>query len=150
MKTMAQLQITFMDKKPNRYSSQDLQEFKIIIERKLSSAQKLFEELKSILKGTEENNTDDTHKSFKADDGAQNSTKDETTILAHKQEVFIVGLRNALTRIDKGTYGVCLQTGDLIDKNRLLAVPHTTTCLIIKQQQRNQIITNTQPKETEK
>lgn len=139
-----QLEISFMDKKPNRYSDQDLQMFKALIERKLASAQELFDELKIILNGTAENNTDDTHKSFKADDGAQNSTKDETTILAHKQEVFIVGLKNALVRIEKGTYGVCIQTGELIDMNRLKAVPHTTTCLIVKKEQANQLIINTQ------
>lgn len=132
---MEQLTINFMSNespKQNRYSDQDLQVFKQLIERKLSVAIETFNELKEILTGASENDTKDTSWGFKADDGAQNSTKDETTILCHKQEVFIVSLQMALVRIEKGTYGICVHSGELIDRNRLMAVPNTTTSLVAK------------------
>lgn len=35
-------------------------------------------------------------------------------------------LRSAMLRIENGTYGICIVSGTLIPKQRLLAVPHTT------------------------
>lgn len=137
---MKQLTISFSSESPKRYSDQDLLFFKQLIQKKLDSAIIQLTELKEILSGTSENDTKDTSWGFKADDGAQNSTKDETTILAHKQEVFIISLQNALTRIEKGTYGICTITGELIDKNRLMAVPGTTTSLSAKIAIQTQII----------
>lgn len=137
---MKQLEITFMNDKPNRYSAEELKVFDELIKVKLNRAVQMLAELKEILVGNSENDTKDTSWSFKADDGAQNSTKDETTILAHKQEVFIASLLQARTRIEKGTYGICVKSGELIDKNRLMAVPNTTTSLFIKIEMKNQII----------
>ena len=145
---MEQLTINFMGDSNNpppnnnRYSDQDLAVFKQLIERKLSVAIETFNELKEILSGTSENDTKDTSWSFKADDGSQNNTKDETTILAHKQEVFIVSLQMALVRIEKGTYGVCIHSGELIDRNRLMAVPNTTTSLNAKITIQNTFVPN--------
>ncbi len=141
-----QLTINFMNEASpsptnnKRYSDIELQQFKSLIDRKLSVAIQTFNELKEILSGNSENGTSDTSWSFKADDGSQNNTKDETTILCHKQEVFIVSLRMALVRIEKGTYGICVNTGELIDKNRLFAVPNTTTSLHAKVENQNRII----------
>ena len=45
--------------------------------------------------------------------------------LAARQQKFITQLENALVRIKNGTYGVCIDTGKLISKERLKAVPHT-------------------------
>lgn len=38
-------------------------------------------------------------------------------------------IRNALSRIDKGTYGVCSVCGGGIAPERLQAVPYATTCI---------------------
>jgi RNA polymerase-binding transcription factor DksA len=45
--------------------------------------------------------------------------------LAARQQKFVINLENALIRIKNGTYGVCVDTGKLISKERLKAVPHT-------------------------
>jgi len=34
-----------------------------------------------------------------------------------------------LIRINNGTYGVCRISGQIIPKERLFAVPHTTVCV---------------------
>ena len=38
----------------------------------------------------------------------------------------------ALEMIDEGTFGVCQTCGDLIDKERLEEVPHTSSCFSCK------------------
>lgn len=38
----------------------------------------------------------------------------------------IQSLQAALIRIENGTYGICRETGKLIPKERLRAVPHAT------------------------
>ncbi|RYE59205.1 MAG: TraR/DksA family transcriptional regulator, partial [Sphingobacteriales bacterium] len=52
--------------------------------------------------------------------------KESTHQLAGRQKKFIEQLEAALVRIANRTYGICRTTGKLIQKERLLAVPHTT------------------------
>ncbi|PSR05824.1 MAG: molecular chaperone DnaK, partial [Bacteroidetes bacterium SW_10_40_5] len=44
-------------------------------------------------------------------------------------------LENAIVRIENKTYGICRVTGDLIAKERLKAVPHTTISIKAKQEE---------------
>jgi RNA polymerase-binding transcription factor DksA len=44
---------------------------------------------------------------------------------AARLQKFAIQLENALIRIKNGTYGICVDTGKLIPKERLRAVPHT-------------------------
>jgi DnaK suppressor protein len=41
-----------------------------------------------------------------------------------------------LVRIENKTYGICRQTGKLISKERLKAVPHATLCIEAKLSQK--------------
>ena len=59
------------------------------------------------------------------EDGADTAEKENFSQLAVRQQKFITQLDNALARIKNGTYGVCIDTGKLIPKERLKAVPHT-------------------------
>ena len=52
--------------------------------------------------------------------------------LAGRQQKFISNLENALIRIKNGTYGICKDSGKLIDKKRLMAVPHATQSIEAK------------------
>ena len=51
-----------------------------------------------------------------------------------RQQKFIVGLQQALVRIENKTYGICRVTGKLIPKERLRAVPHATLSIEAKTQ----------------
>ncbi len=119
---MKQLKFNFM---ATRYSSEDLLMFKELINSKLSKATEELILLKETMSGSDNNGTDDTSWKFSPDDSPQYCSKEDATILARKQEVFIQGLVEALKRIENGTYGICSISGELIDKNRLMAVPHT-------------------------
>jgi RNA polymerase-binding transcription factor DksA len=49
---------------------------------------------------------------------------------------FIQNLQAALVRIENGTYGICRETGELIPKERLRAVPHATLSIEAKSKKR--------------
>ena len=61
--------------------------------------------------------------------------KEANVQLAIRQEKFIRDLKNALLRIENGTYGVCRVTGKLIQKERLKLVPHATLSIEAKRRQ---------------
>ena len=77
--------------------------------------------------------TDDTSPTYKVlEEGANTLSKEETTRLAQRQLKFIQGLQAALVRIENKTYGICRETGKLIPKERLRAVPHATLSIEAK------------------
>jgi RNA polymerase-binding transcription factor DksA len=59
------------------------------------------------------------------EDGADTLERESMNQLAARQQKFVINLENALIRIKNGTYGVCVDSGKLISKERLKAVPHT-------------------------
>lgn len=121
-----------------RYSENELKEFEIIIQDKLGMAKNELNELKkSITKGGD-TGTDITNNSTKVlEDGADTMEKENMNQLAARQQKFINNLENALIRIKNGTYGICIDTGKLISKERLKAVPHTMHSIEAKLAQRN-------------
>jgi DnaK suppressor protein len=119
-----------------KYSEEDLKEFRQIIEKKIKRAQEDLEILKSAYKNDADNGTDDTSPSFKSfDEGSDLMNKEANVQLAIRQEKFIRDLKNALQRIENGTYGVCRVTGKLIQKERLKLVPHATLSIEAKRRQ---------------
>ncbi len=119
-----------------RYSDNELKEFKELIFKKLTEAQKDYELLKSTLSHKDDHGTDDTSPTFKLlEDGSDVLSKEETAHLASRQEKFIQNLQNALIRIENKTYGICRATGKLISKERLRSVPHATLAIEAKLEQ---------------
>ena len=110
-----------------RYSDAELEEFRIIIEEKLSVARNNYEELMRSLRNDEGNDVIDTSPTFKIlEEGSVNQSKDETMRFAMREEKFIRALEGALVRIRNKTYGIDRITGELIPKERLRVVPHAT------------------------
>ena len=110
-----------------RYSDEDLQEFKTLIQEKLDKAMREFENLRSVVMNSDGNGVQDTSPTFKVlEEGAGTRDKEEAARLAERQRKFIQHLQAALVRIENKTYGVCRATGKLIPKERLRAVPHAT------------------------
>lgn len=119
-----------------KYSEENLKEFRQIIEKKIQRAQEDLDILKSAYKNDADNGTDDTSPSFKSfDEGSDVMNKEANVQLAIRQEKFIRDLKNALQRIENGTYGVCRVTGKLIQKERLKLVPHATLSIEAKRRQ---------------
>ncbi|MDO3644610.1 MAG: TraR/DksA family transcriptional regulator [Mucilaginibacter sp.] len=119
-----------------RYSESDLQEFKGIILEKLRSAKEELNALATSLSSPNANGTDDTAGTYKTlEDGSATLEKEQINQLAARQKKFIEQLEAALVRIENKTYGVCRETGKLIPKERLRAVPHTTLSMEAKLKQ---------------
>ena len=97
-----------------RYTDEELEEFRVLINEKLAIAQSDYEKTMDRIMGRDTNEIDDTAPTY------------------HTLEEFIVGLKAALLRIDNKTYGICRETGKLIPKERLRAVPHATLSIEVK------------------
>ncbi len=109
-----------------RYSEDELKEFEVLILDKLDKAKKELNYMKEMLSKKNDQGTDNTGGTMKLlEDGADTLEKENFSQLAVRQQKFVTQLENAVARIKNGTYGVCIDTGKLIPKERLKAVPHT-------------------------
>lgn len=109
------------------YNDEELAEFKALILDKLALAQKDYDTMMASLMNRNNNGVDDTSPTYKAlEEGSNTQSKEELMTLAARQQKFIQGLQAALVRIENKTYGICRETGKLIPKERLRAVPHAT------------------------
>jgi RNA polymerase-binding transcription factor DksA len=125
-----------VENEKTRYSDAELQEFKELLMDKLRSAKEELNSLASSLSTPNANGTDDTAGTYKTlEDGSATLEKESINQLAARQKKFIEQLEAALVRIENKTYGVCRETGKLIPKERLRAVPHTTLSMEAKLKQ---------------
>jgi DnaK suppressor protein len=116
-----------------RFSDEELQEFRFIIQKKLEEAREGLKLLTEAYTTQNANDTNDTSPSFKIlEEGSQVLSKEENGQLAARQQKFIRDLENALIRIENKTYGICRVTGKLISKERLRSVPHATLSIEAK------------------
>ncbi len=121
----------------NRYTDEELNEFKVIIQGKLDVAQEDYEMYRNSITQSDGNDISDTSPTFKVlEEGAATLSKEEAGKLAQRQLKFIQHLKAALIRIENKTYGICRDTGRLISKERLRAVPHATLCIDAKNNQK--------------
>ena len=127
-----------MAKDKTRYTDEELQEFKDLINRKLQEAQEDYQLLKGSLSHNDDHGTDDTGRTFNMmEDGSETLSREEVAQLAARQEKFIQNLQAALVRIQNKTYGICRVSGTLIPKERLRLVPHATMSIDAKNAQKN-------------
>ncbi|MBR5118243.1 MAG: TraR/DksA C4-type zinc finger protein [Muribaculaceae bacterium] len=123
------------EQEKNRYSDEELQEFKAVILEKLEVAKSNYDQLMARIQADESKN------SFNMlEEGASTMVQEEASQRAARQQDFINKLQAALVRIENKTYGICRVTGKLIPKGRLLAVPHATLSVEgkeIEQQRKN-------------
>lgn len=117
-----------------RYSDDELEEFREIVNGKLVLARRDYDQMMRVLMNQDGNDVDDTSPTYKIlEEGSATQSKEELIQLASRQQKFIKGLEAALIRIENKTYGVDRITGKLIPKERLRAVPHATLSVESKQ-----------------
>ena len=116
-----------------RYSDAELEEFRQVILQKLELAKRDYDQIMRALRHEDSNDVADTSPTYKGlEDGSFASSKEELMQLAQRQAKFINGLQAAIIRIENKTYGICRETGKLIAKERLMAVPHATLSIEAK------------------
>ncbi len=114
----------------NRYSQEELDEFELILDKKLEKAN---EELAYYRKQIEELADSPEAKVKGLDDGIGAVETERLYTMASRQQKLISHLENAKVRIINKSYGICRETGELISKERLKAVPHATLSIQAKQ-----------------
>ena len=117
----------------SRYTDEELEEFRQIINEKLRLARLDYEDMMKQLTNSNSNDVVDTSPTYKAlEEGSTGQTKEELVQMAQRQQKLIVALEAALMRIDNKTYGIDRLTGELIPKERLRIVPHATLSVASK------------------
>lgn len=131
-----QIDYTMSDQKTS-YTDEELQEFRELIMQKLEQAIRDYDLLRESAVDYQSNDVADTQPTFKAvHEGAAPLSKGEAGRMAERLLKFIHNLQAALRRIENKTYGICRQTGKLIPKERLRAVPHATLSIEAKLQEK--------------
>ena len=116
-----------------RYSDEELEEVRTIINEKLRLARRDFDSMMKQIMNADGNDVDDTSPTYKAlEEGSSTQSKEELVQMANRQQKFIQGLEAALVRIQNRTYGIDRITGELIPKERLRVVPHATLSVASK------------------
>jgi len=112
-----------------RYSDSELEEFELLIEKKLSEAKKQLEFYVQQLSDSSDNADS---KSKGLDDSIGSVENEQISTLASRSRKHIQHLENAKLRIQNKVYGICRVSGKLISKERLKAVPHATLSIDAK------------------
>jgi RNA polymerase-binding protein DksA len=114
----------------SRYSDDELAEFRVLIEEKLAKAE---QQLNFYLQQISDLADNPDSKLKGLDDASSTMESERLYTNAARQRKLIRHLENALIRIENKVYGVCRNTGKLISKERLRAVPHATLSIEAKQ-----------------
>ena len=118
----------------NKYSKKELKEFKEKIISKKEEVLKDIMDSQDIADNMLENsNTSGViYSSHLADAGSDYQEIEKAYYWVQRENKFLQYLDRALEMIDEGTFGVCKECDDRIRSERLLEVPHTTSCFACK------------------
>ncbi len=110
-----------------RYGTKDLEQFrKLILEQQHESREEFDILSQNILDTSGEFEADNQAYSLHtAEQGTDAIEREKTFLHAQRTSDYIKKLDETLERIDRGTYGICVICGGLIEKQRLQAVPIT-------------------------
>jgi DnaK suppressor protein len=110
-----------------RYSTRDLEQFRKLLIDQRQEAKEEFDILsQNIMDTSGEFEADNqTYSLHTAEQGSDAIEREKTFLHAQRTSDYIKKLDEALERIDRGTYGICVICGGLIEKQRLQAVPIT-------------------------
>lgn len=116
------------------YSKEELEYFKQILLKKREEILEMLEfHRQSLIESTTQNDKPvGTPYSIHMEYGTETEEREKTMFFIAREEKMLNYIDAALVRIERGTYGVCVSCGKLIDKRRLEAVPHTQLCIECK------------------
>lgn len=115
------------------YSDDDLAMFHALLLDKRRVAVEDIASMKAQLDDAREQAENDTAYSFHmADAGTDAMEREKLYLMVARQQKYVGYIDRALERIRNKTYGVCKVTGKPIERERLLAVPHTETSMEAK------------------
>ena len=116
-----------------KWSAKEVEEFKtLILEKRKVVADDLVvakEKADEVLKN---NSVNAIYSSHIADAGSDQQEMEKNYYMVDRENTFLQYLNRALDMLEEGTFGICTNCGKLINKERLMEVPHTSSCFDCK------------------
>ena len=116
-----------------KWTTKELEEFKALI---IEKCNKVIEELEESRKRADEardnNSVNAIYSSHMADASTDQEEMEKSYYWMDRENKFLQYLNRALEMIEEGTFGICTTCSDLISKERLEEVPHTSMCFNCK------------------
>ena len=107
----------------------DLDSFRKLLTRRLKELLMEAEKTKNMVKATEESPPDPM------DQASDQSERDFLLRLRDRESKLMAKIKEALEKIDNGTFGICEECGEEISLKRLRARPMATLCIDCKHEQ---------------
>ena len=118
-----------------KWTKKELTGFKKMI---LGKRKKVIEEYEASKERAEDMLNSDTtnaiYSSHMADASSDQQEMEKSYYWMDRENKFLQYLNRALEMIEEGVFGICKTCGELIDKERLEEVPHTSKCFKCKSQ----------------
>ena len=119
--------------KKKKWTKKEIDKFITLILEKRNTVEK---ELESSREKADEvlknNSVNAIYSSHMADAGTDQQEMEKNYYMMDRENTFLQYLNRALEMIKDGTFGICVNCEQLINKERLLEVPHTTSCFECK------------------
>ena len=112
-----------------KWTTKELEEFKsLILEKRNKVIDDLAESRKRADEARESNSVNAIYSSHMADASTDQEEMEKSYYWMDRENKFLQYLNRSLEMIEKGTFGICTTCGELISKERLEEVPHTSKC----------------------
>tara|TARA_Y100000814_G_C12101333_1_gene323798 strand:+ start:213 stop:584 length:372 start_codon:yes stop_codon:yes gene_type:complete len=119
-----------MANKKTYWTNKEIDTFKKMInEKKAKTKKDMKENKKRADEMMKSNTTNALYSSHMADASADHTEMERAYYFIAREKKFLTYLDRALEMINNRTFGKCVMCGNLISKERLEEVPHTTKCI---------------------
>ena len=119
--------------KKKKWTQKELEKFKtLILEKREVVTAELLEAKEKADEVLNNNSTNAIYSSHMADAGSDQQEMEKNYYMMNRENNYLQYLERALSMIVEGSFGICASCGNLIDKERLIEVPHTSSCFDCK------------------
>ena len=119
--------------KKKKWTQKELEKFKtLILEKREVVTAELLEAKEKADEVLNNNSTNAIYSSHMADAGSDQQEMEKNYYMMNRDNNYLQYLNRALSMIVEGSFGICASCGELIDKERLIEVPHTSSCFDCK------------------
>ena len=120
-------------RKKKKWTRKELEKFKtLILEKREVVTAELLEAKEKADEVLNNNSTNAIYSSHMADAGSDQQEMEKNYYMMNRENNYLQYLERALSMIVEGSFGICASCGELIDKERLIEVPHTSSCFDCK------------------
>jgi RNA polymerase-binding transcription factor DksA len=119
--------------KKKKWTQKELEKFKtLILEKREVVTAELLEAKEKADEVLNNNSTNAIYSSHMADAGSDQQEMEKNYYMMNRENNYLQYLERALSMIVEGSFGICASCGELINKERLIEVPHTSSCFDCK------------------